>query len=470
VARRPVALLLGLVLAHAASSFARDAFLILRSPWSRDYGEGCVLAMAQLLAERGNYFVALRDYPFLVSNYPPVFIGLTALAHIAFGPSLLAPRLLSLLATLALLAVLFSLLRRLAGGRWAAAALTVLFVAPWFVGTWAALGRVDMLALLFSIGGLAVVERHGVTRRAWPALPLFWLAFLTKQNALLAPGAVAGALLLERDRRAGRALVAFAVPLGLVFSLLVLATHGAAWRHMVPYTLAADYEWDRMAESYLELAVIAGPLLVLVAAALVAAPRPLRAGSGLVFLLYFLLNLAGLATIAKSGAAQNYYLEPWLATVLLAAVALRALEERFAAIRTWWPAIALAAAVAADFAYPSLHRLPQALRRPENAAEFVTLTRLVRETPGPILSENLSLLVVNRRPVLLEPYGILMITRRGLFRPDVVVRDCEAGRFALVVTEHRMWEIPGLGECLERRYEPMADLGPYQAFHPRPPR
>jgi len=424
--------------------------------------------MAQLLAERGSYFVPLVDYPFVVSNYPPVFIGLVALAQKAFGPSLLAPRLLSLLATLGLLAVLHVLLLRVVAGRWAALALTVLFVMPWFVTTWAALARVDMLALLFSLGGLLVVARHGATRRAWPALVLFWLAFFTKQNALLAPAAVLGDLLLARDRRFGRALVAFAAPLALAFGTLVLATHGAAWRHLVPYTAAADYEWDRMAESYLQFAVIAGPLLVLIAAALVAVPRALLAGTGRVYLLYFLLNLAGLATIAKSGAAQNYYLEPWLATLLLAAVALRALGARFAALGAWWPAVLLAAAATANYAYPSLHRLPQALRRPQNAEEFVTLTRLVRETKGPVLSENLSLLVVNRRPVLLEPYGVLMLTKHGLFRPDVLVRDCEAGRFPLVITETRMGEIPGFGECLERRYEPVADLGPYQALRPRP--
>jgi hypothetical protein len=32
-----------------------------------------------------------------------------------------------------------------------------------------------------------------------------------------------------------------------------------------------------------------------------------------------------------------------------------------------------------------------------------------------------------------------------------------------------MWEIPAFGECLERNYEPVADLGPYQALRPRSP-
>ena len=466
--RRLAALLVALVLAHGVWEALVSSAFILRSPWSPDYGEGCVLTMAHLLAERGSYFPSLHDYPFLVANYPPVFIGLVAVGEAAFGPSLLLPRLLSFLATLGLLAVLFPLLRRLAAGKWIALALTLLFLAPWFVTTWAGLGRVDMLALLFSIAGLAVVEKHGASTRAWPALPLFWLAFFTKQTALTAPVAVLLDLLLARDKRFSRALAAWALPLALLFGVLVLGTHGEAWRHLVPYNAAADYEWGRMAGSYAHLAVVAGPLLVLIAVALLVAPGATLAGAGRLFLIHLLLKLLAFATIAKEGAAQNYFIEPWLAALPAAAVALRALGGRFPGFAAWRAAALLVAAAVAHFAYPSLDRLPRALHHPERAREFVLLTRLVREARGPVLSENLSLLVVNRRPVLVEPFGVLLLVKKGLLRPDVIVRDCEAGRFALVVTEHRLAEIPGLGGCFERRYEPVADLGPYQALQPRP--
>jgi hypothetical protein len=276
-------------------------------------------------------------------------------------------------------------------------------------------------------------------------------------------------LMLARDRRFPHALAAYALPLAALLSALVAATRGEAWRHLVPYTAAAAYEPGRMAEAYLQFAVVACPLLLVIAAALASTPGPfLRRGEGRVLLLYFGLNLAALSTIAKAGAAQNYFLEPWAATILLAGFALRVLAGTRRPVRDWSAAILLAAAAVARFAYPSLDRLPQALRRPENAEEFVELTRLVRETRGPVLSENLSVLVVNDRPVLLEPFGVQLISRQGLFRTERLIADCEAGRFALVVTEHRMGEIPGFGECLERRYEPVADLGPYQALRPRP--
>jgi hypothetical protein len=423
--------------------------------------------MAQLLAERGSYFPDLADYPFLVANYPPVFIGIVALGQKLLGPTLVFPRLLGLAATLGVMVALYRGLRAFVPDRATAAVFASLFALPWFVTTWAGLARVDTLAILFSLAGLAIVLRHGASPSAWPALVCFWLACFTKQNALLAPAAVALELVLARDRRFLKALLAYALPLAAAFGLLVLATHGAAYRHLVPYTAAAEYEPGRMGESYLQFAVIAAPLLLLVAAALVVAPKAFCAGPGRMLVAYFALNLLALATIAKAGAAQNYFLEPWAATLLLAAFAWRALLERVPRVEPWRWAFLLAAAAVASLAFPSLHRLPHALRRPANAEEFVELTRLVRETPGDVLSENLSLLVVNGRRVLVEPFGVLLIARRGLFRTDRLAHDCEAGRFPLVIVEHRMWQIPGLGECLEERYRPIADLGPYQALAPR---
>jgi len=467
--RRFGPVLLAGILAHGAWEFVAHAGATLRSPWSGDYGEGCTLAMAQLLAERGNYFPDLTDYPFFVANYPPAFLSVVALTQEVLGPSLFVPRLIALVATLGLLAVLFDTLRWMLEAWAPALAFTVLFVMPWFVTTWAALARVDTTAFLLSLAGLSIVLRRGPGAGAWPALPLFWLAFFTKQNALLAPAAVLLDLGLARDRRFGRVLAAYALPLVALFSLLVLATHGSAWWHLVVYTAASTYEWGRMGESYVQLAVIGGPLLLLAWAGEALAPAAFRKRTGRILLLYFGLNLAGLATIAKAGAAQNYFIEPWLAAVLLAAWALRCLLRQGGPwLRSAWPACLAVAAATANYAYPSLDRLPHELHHPENARAFVALDRLVRDTPGPVLSENLSVLVLARRRVLLEPFGVKLLAENGLFRPDRLVRDCEAGLFPLVVVEHRMWEIPGFGECLERRYEPLANIGPFLALRPRP--
>ena len=81
--------------------------------------------------------------------------------------------------------------RRETGDGRLAGSFALLLLAPWFVQTWAALGRVDMLACLLSLAGLHLFHRVGPDGRGrFAAYACFSLAFFTKQNALLAPAAL----------------------------------------------------------------------------------------------------------------------------------------------------------------------------------------------------------------------------------------------------------------------------------------
>ena len=379
----------------------------------------------------GTFFGDLQRYPMVLSNYPPVYLLLNVPGFRLFGPSLFQPRLLSLLATLALAAFLFALLRRRTGNAWMAASFALLFFAPWFVQTWAATARIDMLAQMLSMAGLYAFDRLGARgglRRDLPFL-LFGLAFYTRQTTLVAPAAVLGSLLLEPSRRRDfpRALAAFAGPVLGVLLAMSVATRGQAWLHLFPYAAAADYDLAHMARSYGSFLLLASPLVLLVLAGLVLRPRALLRGPNLPFTLFWLLSLAGLSTIAKEGAAQNYFIEPYLATLLLAAIALGVLVEAGDVGPRAWPAAVLLAAAAVVLAGRDLNRLPQAIRAPERAHAFIALDEAVRATEGPILSENLSVLVVNRRRAWVEPWGVMLLAKKGLWDPGVLVGDCRRG-------------------------------------------
>ena len=152
-----------------------------------------------------------------------------------------------------------------------AAALAGLALCPWFVQTWGPLARVDMLAIFFSIAGLLAFRRGA---RLGLVFTLFWLAFFTKQNALLAPAAVLLSMPASGPpRRFAAAPPASSLPLAALFGLLVLATHGEAYRHLVTYTAAARLDWSRLGEGYGELLRIAWPLLLIAAFALLRDPR-----------------------------------------------------------------------------------------------------------------------------------------------------------------------------------------------------
>jgi 4-amino-4-deoxy-L-arabinose transferase-like glycosyltransferase len=461
----PFGLLLG-VLAWDLWRFGRSAIETVRAPYSRDYGEGCVLAMVQLLAEKGTYFSSLEDYPLVHGNYPPVFPLLNLPAYLLFGPTLLVPRLLSVLATLGLVVVLALLVRRETGGGRLAASFALLLLAPWFVQTWAALGRVDMLACLFSLAGLHLFHRVGPEARGrFAAYACFALAFFTKQNALLAPTALVLGLALDpaTRRRAGRVFVEIALPMLVLFGALCALTGGQAYKHLVPYTAAADYEWDRMWRAYRDFLALVGPLVALILPALVALRRNAASGPTASYLFYWLFNLAGLVTISKAGAAQNYFIEPYVATLALAALLVGHGIRTSPALARAWPAYVLVAAAVATFAdmERGRARLP-----PHEPREFAELYEAVRATSGPILSEDLSALVLNRKPVLVEPFGALLISRKGFLNTDRIVSDCRAGRFSLVISDFRLREIAGIDACLSERYEPWKRLGPYELLRP----
>jgi 4-amino-4-deoxy-L-arabinose transferase-like glycosyltransferase len=470
--RARLALVLALVVLGAALlRLGSRALALLRSPFSRDYGEGCVLGMLQLLAEKGNYFTRLDQYPMVHGNYPPLFLLLNVPFYHLFGPTLFYPRLLSLLSTLGVGCLVFWILRRRTGQAAYALLFALVLACPWYVRTWAALARVDMLACFLSLAGLAVFDSHGERpgRGRYLAFSLFWLAFFTKQNALLAPAAALLSLLFDRERRSQfpRAALTFLVPLLAGFGLLALVTQGEAFRHLVPYTAAADYEWDRMARSYRDFLGGTGPLLLLAVFTTVRLGR--RAiFADVLFELYLLLNLLGLVTIAKAGAAQNYFIEPFLAALLCGALGLHRLTREGPSLPAAWPAALLvvaAVALASDF---EKGQRRQAVEDPQEVAEFRELQQAVRTAPGPVLSENLTLSVLAHRPVLVEAFGYSLISRRGLVSTERLVADCEAGQFALVVLEFRLGDIPGMDACLSRRYLSWKRLGPYELLRPRP--
>lgn len=449
------------VLAHSLARFLLKAYLYLRSPYSRDYGEGCVLTMVQFLDERGTYFMDMHGYPYVHLNYPPVFPVLVWPLHRWLGPTLWVPRLLSLTATAGILAVIYGIARRLGLPRAVALAVAGVALCPWFVQTWAPLARVDMLAVFFSLAGLLAFAAGA---RLWVAFALFWLAFFTKQNALLAPAAVLLSLLASGPKRFAVATAGFVLPLAALFALLVRATDGEAYRHLVTYTASAWFDWTQLGGGYGTLAWIAWPLLLLIGLALVRSPRSLFRGPSLTMLIYWTSSIAALATIGKEGAVQNYYVEPWLATVLLAAAALPSIPgPRAPTLRV--AALLLAGAVA-HYTSNWAHFLPRAIAHPEDDPGFRRLWQVVRETEGPILSENLSVLVLNRKPVLVEPFGLYILSRAGLLRTRPIVRDCENGVFRIIVVEGLLPRVPPLRECLERDYRLSEDLPPYHLLRP----
>jgi hypothetical protein len=380
---------LGLIAALALATLgyaafcAAHVFQLLRYPFALDYGEGPLLAQVRALAEGTPLWRIYADParpPFLVVNYPPVYLLLAAALSYALGSALLAGRVVSLLATLAALAALAVLLRadgrrqtvdgstkyssesqRSAVGRWLPAAALLLLTVP-VVREWAALMRVDMLALALSLWGLALMTRFDPSPQAPRAVqpaPLRWitllapgalfaLALYTKPSMLAGP--LAGGLWLLAGWRglslAARLQVALAWALlaALPLALLQWASGGWFWIH-VAWANANRWDAALARQLWADQLRLRWPLFVAGAlGALVCLARPspfalrpspfaLRPSpfASYLPLVYALGALAAAAGVGKVGAYANYFLELYVALVWLSGLALGGQKQRSAA-------------------------------------------------------------------------------------------------------------------------------------------
>src|SRR5829696_2913253 len=158
----------------AALLFLRHGWDALAFPYPLNYGEGPLLDQSVRLAQFQNiYRTDLTVSPYVISNYPPLFMLAQVPLVWLFGPALWYGRLISLLSVAAV-----ALFVALTKDRIAAIAGGLIFPAMPYVVRWSSLSRVDSLGLALSWAGLFVVAR-------WPEKR--WSVFV---SALLLVAAV----------------------------------------------------------------------------------------------------------------------------------------------------------------------------------------------------------------------------------------------------------------------------------------
>lgn len=451
-----------LALAARAGAVLLAAAGTLSFPASLDYGEGIVLQQALLVTGPQAYGDITR-YPFIVFHYPPGYLlAVRAIAALGWDITV-AGRLVSLAATVAVaICVALAVWRGLAGvaPSWArlygsAAGGLVLFA--WTpVADWSGLARVDMLALALTAAGLlAGLQAMGRPRIAILAAGLFTLAVFTRQTALAAPAATAIVLALASPRDAVRFVV-----WGLVFATTILA--GASWltdggflRHVVGYNVN---RFDPDGATHLAAFLISHALLVMLAVSgTLEGLRRLdlrrEAGEGrlgsvlrssigrrafLTALLYLAISTPLLATIFKSGASVNYFLEWAAAASLLIGLLLGWAAATVAGTGTargnLTPVSALVLAVLVPI---QIARLPG----PESgfgsaAARAVALDLIdeVKRADRPVMSSDMVLLVAAGRDVPWEPAIFTELAAMDRWDEHPLVEMIRDGRFAFVLT------------------------------------
>lgn len=416
-------------------AWAIRSWFVLTFPYQVEYGEGPVLDWVLTLRAGTWPYKPIQPAPWTFSVYTPGYLLAAAIMTPLVTAAGLSPwaggRVLSLLSAVALAGIAYALvLARLQQGErpvgragWIAAGL---WLASPYVTRWATFYRPDMFALLWSaLGILLVIRARGRTGYLLLAAGAFVVGVFAKQSFLAAP-LTAVLYLFWRDRRAAPVLMGGMIAVAFALVAFLWAVVGTALFEDLIVANANPYDWTALWHFEWAFVRLAPVVLVL---ALLSLRRINLVGS------WWILAMLATLGAGKTGAWENYFLEPFFAAVVLMGGSLaRYVEsERTALGRLIPPVLVLLQLV---LFLPGFERFgPVAERRwlAELADEEASLAALVAATPDPLLSEHIGVLAQQGRPVWLHSFVYTQLVRQGVFDDAQLLDRITSQAYPLVI-------------------------------------
>jgi hypothetical protein len=431
-----------------------------------DYGEGPLLNQARWLAEgRPIYRADINDYPFTIANYPPLYPLAVSLAGRYLGFSYETGRMVSAVATLGCGLALMLIVLQTTGDRVASLVAGALFFSFPYVIFWGSLGRVDMLALAFSLWGIwAAIGWPNSLAGTGVSLLFLLAAIFTRQSYLLAaPLAVVVHLATGNWRRALFFALALGISVLAIGGILCWRTEGGFFIHTIVAN-ANTFMPSLVLSAWLVATIVYAPLIVVIFWEFLHYARQPEKRPW--FAIAYLIGgtLSGL-TVGKVGSNVNYLLE-WLASMgLLAGIALARWRRELPR--------ALCSLLLLTFSFQILWSLYWGQfvtlgvwSRRALEPEMPQLEEIVCSVPGPVLAdEMMSLLVVCGRDILLQPFEFTRLAVEGKWDQTRVVEDIQSGKFRLILIKKGPltngvkggWT-PEMWAAIQEHYEPVTVL------------
>lgn len=455
VRRLDTSALLVVALMVVALLFVVRAVVALVRPYALDYGEGIVLDQVARLARLENlYRTDLVDPPYTVMNYPPLYQLVELPFFKLFGPAYWYGRIVSIAsvgATAALVGLTVrALLSRRAG---LVAALAILAAPPIFV--WAALARVDSLALALSWAGLYLVMVRPGAPTMLVALPLV-AAVLTKHSYAIAAPAAAAAVYIQR-RQPVRALALIAMVFGACGSIFLVfdrVTGGGLFFNLISAN-AMPFQLRHAAFRFL---VSVAPMSIMaVAAVLFVSGIRVASGDPLAPLaVYFVGSLFQAIGSGKIGGDINYFYEFAVAcSIGMGVLAGRAVEKD--------GLLAQLLVVQALFLIALYASIGTRLRF-DTGESATRLREIVRATSGPILCDAcVGVLPLERRSVYFQPHEMSQLALEGKWDDRFVIDQLRQRRIQLIIQDQtpselaRSWT-PAMRQAIATNYREVERL------------
>ena len=434
--------------------FLYRSMVLIRFEYTSDFMESYVLAQTRILAHLGNPYTEANVPPYLGAVYAPFYMMVLALVAPITGGTYLEGRILSLVSTLLIGALIYSIVKRETRSSKVSLVSALFFFASNLVYSWSPGYHPDLFGIMLAVAGIAIVQRYQTSSRIYLVIPLFALAFFTKQNLVAAPVAVI-AFLLVRDWR-----LALRVGGGMLLAVLGLLavaqylTHGQYLLHVFTFLQSNPISVMHAIPFVYKLAIMHPILLAFVGCYLFRKERD-RGHSLLVYWLVaaFFVALYG---SSKEGAWVNYWIELFAGICILFGLSWHALQEqpahRAGGLSSTFLAAAILMQVLIMFHAP---RLPNEIQKQSFFYHFVEaptesdrsenarLLDLARSAKGTVLSldgEFWPSKDAGNIELGPEPFLYPYLREAKLWNPGPFVDRIRAKEFSLIISRYKAAE------------------------------
>lgn len=398
-------------------------------PYPLDFGEGQVIDQAVRLAKGQNiYKVNLNDPPYLVANYPPGFMLLVAPFTHIFGPNFWAGRLISSLSALISALLLGVIIWKVSRNKLASMATAGFFIAVPYVLLWAQFSRVDLLGLMFSLAGVALLiclpEKPFILLAG---AALFVAAVYTRQTyGFTGPLTVFVLYLIAQRYRSAFIFLTMYSGLGLaiLWGMNVITQGGFVFSLIT--TNLSPWRENSLVEFNCALALTIPLVLMLFT-------RPWFKPWRVVGLFLLGGTLVGF-TISKVGSNVNYLLE-WFAGLSLLVGMMIALAGD-SGPRLWLSLELLSLSILTFIHLSNAFEIPrlQSHMQSESVAQMERMRAMIRAADGPILADEfIGLLVMEQRPIYYQPFDFTQLSRMGKWDQRLLLDEIAAHKFPLIL-------------------------------------
>lgn len=297
--------------------FIAYAVSLLTYPYDWEPGEGSKILYAQRLLQGKAIYKSNQTFPMLGNCYPPLYFIVTALVMLLTGPQLMAGRLVSIVAMLAMTYGVYRVARMLVGSRAYAIVAAAVFLFPAPLASWYPLARIDGLcaSLLFLATYISFMDRKEGVRYACYAGLAAVAALFTKQTALFGVVMLGAYYCVNKRWKKSAAYCLTICSVGLLsFLLLQLWSDGWFFHNLFTENVHRVFFWKRYALFFGWLFYL-NPALWIFAGAAIVLQVVSRKFS--IWHFYFVGGLINALLIGANGSGYNYFFTFWSGFSLL---------------------------------------------------------------------------------------------------------------------------------------------------------